>query len=548
MSDKAILVVDDNVEFAVLLGTLISEQGLTPILAHSAEIALGLAKQYKPTAVVLDLLLPDMTGHKLLAQLSRVGPLPPVFVITGVFKGQAQMDKVRGIAKVEAWHEKPFDTRVLVEQIVNAVSAQPARLREEHKRVGVITGDFDINILDPVEVDGIISADVAAEPADDPSDEIEVEVDETALAMWDVVGQATPAQNELKRDDGLVIDDLLLNSTEKFSQLPDPEERPPKRPPAPLRSQSQPKPQAPAPQRVPPPRPQSAPKPAPPPQHPKSTDDSFGGQGTDPFKHEHSPTPHEVKTGLRAKMRSGPLKPATVPRLLTAFYISQETGEIVFERKNERKVVYFQEGRPVYARSNAPEDRFGAFAKRAYRLSDAQIERALEVARSSDRMLGEVLIAEGAIAASHKEELLREQTRAIIKSVLTWTEGRYVIGFNAQAAIERAELSEHPAALVLSSMRELFGIDRLRVLAPDRMQPMPSPAPPYELSEIPMSDAEAMLVLRSTGARTLNALIKEMANRIDEKSARAFVYGLMTLGVLVAGRSMPPKDTALVRN
>jgi hypothetical protein len=240
-------------------------------------------------------------------------------------------------------------------------------------------------------------------------------------------------------------------------------------------------------------------------------------------------------------MRAGTLKAATVPRLLTAFYISQETGEIVFERGSERKVVYFSEGRPVYARSNQDADRLGAIAKKTFRLTADQIDTALRVAREGDRVLGSVLIEMGLIDKSHRQDLVREQTRAIIRSLLNWNDGRYVIGFNVATEIERAELNEHPATLVLSGVRELFDLERLRKLAPDRMQPMPSPNPPYELSELPMGDAEALLVLRSTGSRPVRVLIQEIAPRLDERSARAHLYGLLALGVLVAGRALAGK-------
>jgi CheY-like chemotaxis protein len=586
MAGQSILVVDDNVEFAVLLGTLISEQGFVPVLAHNAETAMTLAKQYAPSGVVLDLLLPDMTGHKLLAALAKLMPLPPIFVITGVFKGQAQMEKLRAVAPVAAWHEKPFDTRVLIEQIVQTLGSRPAVLRQEHHTVAAVTKDFDINILEPIEdVDGIRPPEASPLPKEPSADiELEVEVDEQALAMWDVVGNVTPMPVEEDREDepGIVIDDLMLNATGKFRAPKDPDldaDGEPTRPgmPPPPRPAHVPTrvpsaafsieiPDGQNVRPVPSLEPQAVSQPTPPPlvakapalpprgstprssQVPKSTDDGFvgPGTGTNPwFKREHSPTPYEMRIGLRAKMRSGNLKSATVPRLLTAFFISHETGEIVFEKNGERKIVYFNEGRPVYARSNQAEDRLGAFAKRKYGVTDEQVQHALEIAKATDRMLGDVLIAEHVIAETNKSELLREQTRSIIKSLLTWSEGRYVIGFNAQDAIERAEVNDHPAALVLTSVRELFDLDRLRALVPDRMKPMPSPNPPYELHDLPLGDAEALLLLRSTGARTVEVLIKELAGRLDERSARANIYGLLTLGVLVAGRA-PPKESVPV--
>lgn len=531
MASKAppILIVDDNVEFASLLGTLFSEQSLVPILAHTAANALTLYKVYQPRAVIVDLLLPDMTGHKLLTALKHGGS-PELFVITGVFKGQGQLERVRAIAPLAGWFEKPFDTRVLVEQVVKAIGANVVR-REAHRAVESITPDFDINILDPVEAEGIRVPLFIEHREVTP--EIDIDLDESAMSAYAHVGEELSIEVE---DLGAELD--AHGGTEHARSVPtvpigriDPRRASQSSPISQISTGSLPPLSSfvHGPQGTPgsqPSRPALAATPLPAARTPSG------------FAVETSPTPEQLRGGLRAKMRTGPLRSATVSRLLTAFHLSQETGEIAFERKQERKVVHFAEGRPVYARSNQDIDRIGSIAKRAYGLSGAQLERALELARRSDRMLGEVLIEQRMIPESSRQELLREQTRSIIRSLLTWTDGRYVIGFNARPNdLLRVELDDHPAALVMQGVRELFDVERLRTLVPDRMRPMPSPNAPYELHELPMGDAEAMLLLRSTGARNVRALLDELAPRLTEQDVRAHLYGLLVLGMLFAGRA-----------
>lgn len=508
MAPKAppILIVDDNVEFASLLGTLFAEQSFVPILAHTAANALTLFKVYNPPAVVVDLLLPDMTGHKLLTALKPLGP--QLFVITGVFKGQGQMERVKAVAPIAGWFEKPFDTRVLVEQVARAIGVKVVK-RDAHREVENVTDDFDIDILDPVEAEGIRVPGFVKrkENTPHPELEIEVELDDDAQAMYERVGDSEELLIEL--DD--ISNDLEVENGSGSVPATQPAS-----PSVAPRFEAIPTH----------PTPSTSPIPVPLPRTPSG------------FMNEASPTPHQLRAGLRAKMRTGPLRSATVPRLLTAFHISQETGEIAFERKDARKVIFFSEGRPVYARSNQDADRIGAIAKRAYGLSSQQLERALDISRKSDRMLGEVLIEQRMIPESSRYELLREQTRAIIRSLLTWTEGRYIIGFNVrQGEFMRAELDDHPALLVMQGVRELFDIERLRKLVPDKMRPMPSPNAPYELHELPMGDAEAMLLLRSTGARTVRAMLDELAPRLSEQDARAHFYGLLVLGILFSGRA-----------
>lgn len=483
---QPILIADDNVELASLLGTLFSEQGLTPILAHTAANAVTLYKVYRPEVVIVDLLLPDMTGHKLLAALKQQGATN-FFVITGVFKGQGQMERVRAIAPLAGWFEKPFDARVLVEQALKIVG-QKMVARDAHLKIESVTADLDIQILDPVELEpeGIRAPTMHTDKTA-PADldiQVDVDLDESAMAMLETVGTTSEVEIEV---------DLYKRAR---TETPIAATRDlPKRPAVPL------------------------------------------ARSSSGVTSELSPTAAQLRSGLRAKLRTGPLRSATVPRLLTAFHISHETGEIAFERNGERKVIYFAEGRPVYARSNQDGDRIGAIARKTFGLTKESVEQALQYARQTDRMLAEVLIEARLIPESAKLELLREQTRIIIRSLLTWSEGRYVIGFNVHPDIMRVELHDHPAALVVHGIRELFDLEKLRRLVPDRMRPMPSPNAPYELCELPMQDAEAMLLLRSTGARTVRTLLDERMPALDEHDARAHLYGLLVLGILFSGRA-----------
>src|SRR5687768_2928607 len=136
MARAPVILIDDNVEFASLLGTLIAEQGLLPIVAHSAQDGAILLTAYPHAiAIVLDLLLPDMTGQRLLARfVQEQRKLPPVLIMTGVFSGAAHHEKVRSVCDIAGWYEKPFDTRLLVEQLVE-IAGVDLKSRKEHFRL-----------------------------------------------------------------------------------------------------------------------------------------------------------------------------------------------------------------------------------------------------------------------------------------------------------------------------------------------------------------------------------------------------------------------------
>jgi signal transduction histidine kinase/DNA-binding response OmpR family regulator/CHASE3 domain sensor protein len=82
--DRAILVIEDDQRFALILRDLIREMGFVCLMAHTAENGLSVAQRYAPSAILLDMNLPDHSGLGVLDRLKRE-PLTrhiPVHVIS----------------------------------------------------------------------------------------------------------------------------------------------------------------------------------------------------------------------------------------------------------------------------------------------------------------------------------------------------------------------------------------------------------------------------------------------------------------------------------
>ncbi|MEZ4722415.1 MAG: response regulator [Flavobacteriales bacterium] len=67
--DHSILIIEDDLEFARLLGVQAHEKGFKFISASSGEDGLLLAGQYRPSAIILDIDLPGIDGHIVLKEL-----------------------------------------------------------------------------------------------------------------------------------------------------------------------------------------------------------------------------------------------------------------------------------------------------------------------------------------------------------------------------------------------------------------------------------------------------------------------------------------------
>ena len=82
--DAVLLIVEDDPHYARILADLAHDAGLKVLVAARGSEALELAKQFQPSAVSLDVFLPDMLGWTVLSQLKH-NPLTrhiPVQIIT----------------------------------------------------------------------------------------------------------------------------------------------------------------------------------------------------------------------------------------------------------------------------------------------------------------------------------------------------------------------------------------------------------------------------------------------------------------------------------
>lgn len=220
-----------------------------------------------------------------------------------------------------------------------------------------------------------------------------------------------------------------------------------------------------------------------------------------------------------------------LPGLITAFYLSKETGELSCKKGKVKKVVYFEHGQPVFALSNLAADRFGQFLVRVGKIKPDQLEDVAVVAQQTNRRTGDVLVERGLLKDTERLYYVGQQVKSIIYSLFGWEEGQFVLTFREKARSESIKLDVFPGNLITRGVKKLYKPERIgRLVRPDERL-MPSPQPPYQLNEIELEKWEATLLPRLDGTRT-NAEITAMAGR-PEHQVKAFLAALLGLEVLV---------------
>ncbi len=131
---RTLLVIEDDVEFARILRDLAREMGFQCVVTHSAGAGMSAAARYSPSAILLDVKLPDHSGLGVLDQLKRDSRTRhvPVHVMSGSdFAREARELGAVGYAL------KP----VTREQLVSALQGLEAKFTQVLHRVLIVEDD-----------------------------------------------------------------------------------------------------------------------------------------------------------------------------------------------------------------------------------------------------------------------------------------------------------------------------------------------------------------------------------------------------------------------
>lgn len=122
---KKIAIIDDDVYIGDMLTEVLGQEGYEVLRAYSGTEALFLLKQNKPDLILLDLMLPGLSGEEVLGHTVNI----PVIVVSAKVDVQ---DKVNLLLNgASDYITKPFDTKELLARIAVQLRKMQARERED---------------------------------------------------------------------------------------------------------------------------------------------------------------------------------------------------------------------------------------------------------------------------------------------------------------------------------------------------------------------------------------------------------------------------------
>jgi DNA-binding response OmpR family regulator len=139
MRMQTILVVDDDDSLRDTIGMLFEREGFRTILAADGRTGLDQAILSKPSLIVTDLRLPDVSGVEVCKRLRTSGVTTPIIVLSAVGE---EIDKVLLLEiGADDYIVKPFGTRELLARVRAVLRRSPS---DPHKVLSFADVEIDL--------------------------------------------------------------------------------------------------------------------------------------------------------------------------------------------------------------------------------------------------------------------------------------------------------------------------------------------------------------------------------------------------------------------
>ncbi len=137
-----VLIVEDDDSMATALSDGFQYEGYEVVLVRDGVEGLRMSKEAKPDLMILDVMMPKMSGLDVCREIRKAGNPVPIIMLTA--RGQ-EIDKVLGLKLgADDYVTKPFgflELMARVEAVLRRVSGQVAQM--ETYKFGDVTADFE---------------------------------------------------------------------------------------------------------------------------------------------------------------------------------------------------------------------------------------------------------------------------------------------------------------------------------------------------------------------------------------------------------------------
>jgi hypothetical protein len=180
----------------------------------------------------------------------------------------------------------------------------------------------------------------------------------------------------------------------------------------------------------------------------------------------------------------GALAELSLQDVLQLLELAHKTGVLTIrsDQLNDEAIVHFTRGAIVFAVRRRSTRRLGQLLIRAGKLTQREVDRALELQRlDPSRRLAEILLEMGSITEEELEQQLRFQMEETIYEVMPWSDGYFKFEERKELADQRLLARVRVESLLMEGARRIDEWARLeaKVSGPDAvpcLAPTPTPS------------------------------------------------------------------------
>lgn len=155
MEDYILIVEDDN-DISAMLKELLEQNGYKTAQAFSGTEALLYIEKQSPLAMILDLMLPGLSGEELLARVKKDYPQVAVIVSSAKDETKTRIDLLR--AGADDYIVKPFDTEELLARLEavlrRSTASQEGKMAKNQEKTKLTYKDL---VMEPEEFQVFLS-------------------------------------------------------------------------------------------------------------------------------------------------------------------------------------------------------------------------------------------------------------------------------------------------------------------------------------------------------------------------------------------------------
>jgi len=228
----------------------------------------------------------------------------------------------------------------------------------------------------------------------------------------------------------------------------------------------------------------------------------------------------------------GNLKDFSLTQLLNVINLARKTGALTLSSSRGTAMIFFKEGRMIYASRDSQDLGLPTMLLRAGRITEEQSRTILTRSQiSSDKELGLLLVNAGYVTQRDILSSIRKHILDIVYPLFTWEEGLFRFEPNQLPGAEKIITPIELENVILEGSRRLREWEMLQDEIPDLDVSLKfAKRPDTNLRKISLSPEEWRVISYIDPRNSLRQIAKQ--TRLSDFEMRKIIYGLLSAGLV----------------